>query len=224
MNLDVLKTLIERLRIESVGDPEWIELKMVFEYQNQSIEVATVLKLVRAAQGVHALHLLCHSGLFIDMGAIYRCVEDCVAEVYFLLENYPEQSENVKKFLKEFYSKTIDGHLSSKEEPVRTKKIHNAMIRIITGSKQNERVKQSLTNVYNTFSGYTHAGYSHIMQMYGGTYPNLSFNISGIPSQEQKNVHLQLVIEAHKSVLYTIAYVARTFDLKDLLRDVMQYC
>jgi hypothetical protein len=224
MDLDLLKTFVERLQTESVGDPEWIQSKRVFEYQNQSIEVVTVLKLVRAAQGMHALHLLCRRGLFIDMGAIYRCVGDCVSEVYFLLENYPEQSSNVRKFLKEFYSKTIDGHLSSEEEPVLSKKIRNAMIRTITGGTQDEHTKKSLTNIYKAFSGYIHAGYSHIMQMYGGTVPNLSFNISGIPSQAEKDIHMELVIEAYKSVLYAIAYVADKFDLKDLRRDVMQCC
>lgn len=225
MELNRLKNFVERLRIESVGDPEWIEAKKVFEYPNQTIEVVMVLKLVRAAQGIHALDLLCRSGLFIDMGAIYRCVEDCVAEVYFLLENYPDQSSNVRKFQKEFYSKTIDGCLSSNEEHVQTKKIQNAMIRVISGNEQDERVKKSLTNVYKAFSGYTHAGYSHIMQMYGSTYPTPpSFNISGIPSHDQIDMHMQLVIEAYKSVLYSIARVAHTFDLEELHCEVIEYC
>ena len=128
MDLNCLKTLTERLRAESIGDPEWVESKGVFEYSTQSVEVVTVLKLVRAAQGVHALDLLCRSGLYIDMGTIYRCVGDCTSEVYFLLENYPEKSSNVEKFLREFFSRTIDGHLSSEEESVQTKKIHSAMI------------------------------------------------------------------------------------------------
>lgn len=224
MDLDLISNLTERLRAESIGDPEWIDSKHVFEYPKQSVEVATVLKLVRAAQGIHALSILCRSGLFVDMGAIYRCVGDCISEIHFLLEQYPEQSSNVRKFLKEFYSKTIDGHFSSEEQPVLTKKVHNAMIRSLTGSKQDERTKRSLINVYRTFSGYTHAGYSHIMQMFGGSYQNLSFNISGIPSQEQKDMHMQLVIEVYKSVLYAIAHVAHKFGLNGLYRDVMRYC
>jgi hypothetical protein len=224
MDLDLLKTFAERLRVDSIGNPEWVESKRVFEYPNQGVEVVTVLKLVRAAQGVHALNLLCRSGLFIDLGAIYRCVGDCVSEVYFLLENYPEQSNNVRKFIKEFYSKSIDGHLSSVEEPVATKKIHNAMIRSLTGSEQDEHTKKIVNNVYKTFSGYTHAGYSHIMQMYGGSYPNLNFNISGIPSQEQKDIHMQLVMEAYKSVLNAIAYVAHMLGNNRLYHAVMQCC
>jgi hypothetical protein len=223
MDLNLLISLIERLRAESIGDPKWVSSKRVFEYSTQSIEVVAVLKLVRAGQGIHALNLLCRSGLFVDMGAIFRCVEDCTSEVYFLLERYPEKSSNVKKFLKEFFSKTIDGHLSSEEQPVQTKKIHSAMIRSLTGSEQNERIKGHLTNIYKTFSGYTHAGYSHIMQMFGGPPQNMSFNISGIPSQQQKDMHMELVLEAYKSVLDTIARVSRTFGLMELYRDVMQY-
>lgn len=222
MDLDRLKYFVERLRAESIGDPEWIDEKKYFEYPNQTIEVVIVLKLVRAAQGIHALDLLCRSGLFVDMGAIYRCVGDCDAEVYFLLENYPEQSSKVKKFQKEFFSKTIDGYLSSNEEPVQTKKIHNAMTRVLSSNKQDERVKKSITNVYKTFSGYTHAGYAHIMQMYGGTPPN--FNVSGIPSQEQIDMHMQLVIEAYKSILLGIARAAKAFHLEELYCEVIEHC
>ena len=62
------------------------------------------------------------------------------------------------------------------------------------------------------------------MQMFGGRPKNWSFNISGIPSQEQKDTHEELVLEAYKSVLLTIAYVSGTFGLKELNRDVMQCC
>ncbi len=222
MNLDLLKSLVERLRTESIGDPQWVESKGVFEYPHQTVEVVVILKIIRAAQGVHALNVLCREGLFVDMGAIYRCVGDCSAEVYFLLEEYPMQSSNVQKFLREFFSKTIDGHLTANEEPVQTKKIHNAMVRSLTGNEQDERIKQTLTNVYRTFSGYTHAGYSHIMQMYGGSNDNLTFNVSGIPSQSQRDMHMQLVTEAYQSLLYDMAYVAQKFNLSILHREIMQ--
>lgn len=220
MNLNLLKALTERLRTESIGDPGWAEAKNVFEYQSKNLEVVTVLKLVRAAQGVHALDILCRSGLFVDMGAICRCVEDSVSEVYFLLETYPEKSSNVEKFLKEFFSKTIDGHLSSKEESVQTKKIHSAVVRSLTGNEQDEHTRVLLANIHKTFSGYTHAGYSHIMEMYGGPATSLSFNVSGIPSQEQKNARMQYVIEAYKSVLSATAHSAHMFGLKKLHGDI----
>ena len=224
MNLGALVSLVERLRTESIGDPLWIDAKRVFEYPNRSVEVVTVLKLIRAAQGIHALVLLCRAGLFIDMGAIYRCVDDCTSEVYFLLEKYPEKSSSVDSFIQHFFSKTIDGHLSSEEQSVQTKKIHNAMIRSLSGSEQDERIKKLISNIYKTFSGYTHAGYSHIMQMFGGPRQNMHFNIAGMPSHEQKDAHMELVREAYQSVMYAIAHASRTFGLNELHHDVMQHC
>ena len=156
------------------------------------------------------------------MGAIYRCVGDCEAEIYFLLEDYPRQSSNVQKFLKEFFSKTIDGYLTTKEEPVQIKKIHSAMVRTLTCNEQDERVKQHITKIYKTFSGYTHAGYSHIMQMYGPL-DSPTFNISGIESQSQRDMHMQLVVEAYKSLLYVMAHVANTLGLPELKHDIMEY-
>lgn len=221
MDLERLRYLVEQLRLETVGEPNRVESRGVFEYPTQSIEVVVVLKLVRAAQGIHALDLLCREGLFVDMGAIYRGVNDCVAEVYFLLENYPKKSASVDKFLKEFFSKGIDGYLTTEEEPVQTKKIHNAMVRALTGNKQDERVRQLIKNIYKTFSGYTHASYAHIMQMYGGPSDNWTFNISGIKSESQRAMYMQLVEEAHGSLLYVMAYVAKTFGLLRLNYDIM---
>lgn len=223
MDLPLLASLIERLRTESVGDPAWISSKTVFEYPDQSLKLAVVLKLVRAAQGVHAMDLLCRNGLFVDMGAIYRCVNDCTWEVYFLLEKYPEQSGNVQQFVKAFFSQTIDNHISSDEEPVQTKKIHAAVVRSLTGREQDERIKTHLTNVYKTFSGYTHAGYAHIMQMFGPLQQG-TFNISGIPSQQQMAMHLQLVEEAYKSTLLAISEASGSFGLEELRREAMQNC
>jgi hypothetical protein len=77
MNLYQLNHLVERLRKEAIGEPHKIEEKHAFEYQDQSAKVVAVLKLVRAAHGVNAMLLLCRAGLFIDFGAIIRCVNDC---------------------------------------------------------------------------------------------------------------------------------------------------
>lgn len=98
------------------------------------------------------------------------------------------------------------------------------MIRSLTSGEQDECIKEHLTNIYKPFSGYTHAGYSHIMQMFGGPSQTMSFNISGILSQQQKDMHMELVVEAYKSVMHTIAHASYTLGFKDLHSEVMQYC
>jgi hypothetical protein len=113
MNLDQLCILAEKLRKTAIGEPIKIAEKQVYEYQDHSAKVVAVLKLTRAAHGLNAMNLLCRSGLFIDFGVIIRCVNDCVAEVYFLLEEFPKTSGNVDRFVKSFFENTIDGYLST---------------------------------------------------------------------------------------------------------------
>ena len=102
MNLDQLSVLVEKLRKEAIGEPKRIVEKQAYEYEDRSAKVVAVLKLVRAAHGIHAMNLLRSAGLFIDFGAIIRYVHDCVAEVYFLLEKFPETSGNIDASFKHF--------------------------------------------------------------------------------------------------------------------------
>jgi hypothetical protein len=223
MDLNLLSILTERLRAESIGDPEWVESKGVFEYSTQSVEVVTVLKVVRAAQGIHALDLLCRSGLFIDMYTIYRCIDDCNSEVYFLLENYPTQSSDVQRFVKAFFATTIDSDLSAKTEYVLTKKIHSAVARVITGMEQHESTRARVLRVYKTFCGYTHAHYSNIMEIYGGTYPDLSFNVAGVPSLYERDKHMKTVEQAYLSVLYSLAFIAQKLKLNSVFMEIWSH-
>jgi hypothetical protein len=122
VKLDQLTTLVEKLRKAAIGEPLWVVEKEVFEYQDRSAKVAAVLKLVRAAHGVSAIDRLCRAGLFIDFGALIRCVNDSVSEIYFLLEEFPGTSGNVDQFIAEFFARTIDGYLSDETAQVPTKK------------------------------------------------------------------------------------------------------
>jgi hypothetical protein len=90
MSLDDLFSLVETLRREVIGEPKWLPSKGVYAYQDQSPHVVAALKLVRAAQGVKALEVLRRNGLFIDFGTTMRGVNDAVAEVFFVLEDYPK--------------------------------------------------------------------------------------------------------------------------------------
>jgi hypothetical protein len=103
MRPDQLFPLVERLRIEAIGTPEFILETQAYVYKEQSAKVVAVLKIIRATQGLSAMKLLCQSGLFIDFGVTIRCVNDCIDEVYFLLEDFPKTSSNVDRFVKGFF-------------------------------------------------------------------------------------------------------------------------
>jgi hypothetical protein len=219
MNLDQLNTLVERLRKDAIGEPHKPEERDAFEYQDQAAKVVAVLKLVRAAHGVNAMLLLCRAGLFIDFGAIIRCVNDCMEEVYFLLETFPTTSGNVDQFIKSFFESTIDGHLSNETTTVSRKKIRSAMVRVLKG-RHDDVMLRIIENIYKTFCGYVHANYAHILEVYEGN--TRKFNLTGVPSVKQRQMRMEHVELAAHSVLHAAAFIAHTLGLKDLHGDIAQ--
>jgi hypothetical protein len=217
VRLDQLSLFAERLRKGVIGEPQWIEEKGVFEYSDHSAKVVAVLKIIRAAQGVHALNLLWLSGLFIDFGVIMRCVHDCEAEIYFLLEEFPKTSNTVDQFVKSFFESTIDGYLSMETHPVPTQKIRNAMVRVLRGRHDDETSAQ-INKIFKTFSGYVHANYSHIMETYNGGTGD--FNLAGVASVQQRQMRMQHVELAVDSVLHAAAFVAHTVGLDRLGSEI----
>jgi len=127
--------LIEQLRKAAIGKPQHNEKKQVFEYQNQTIETVVILKLVRAAQSLTAVATLAEFGLFIDFGAIIRSFNDCIEDVYFLLETYPKQpSTHVEQYIKAFFEHTIDGIDEAETVAVKRAKIQSAVVRVLNSA------------------------------------------------------------------------------------------
>jgi hypothetical protein len=136
MRLDQLFPLVERLRAEAIGTPEFVLGTRAYVYKEQSAKVVAVLKIIRAAQSLSAMKLLCQSGLFIDFGITIRCINDCIDEVYFLMEEFPKTSGNVDKFVKGFFESemTTDGYRSQTTPAVETTKIRSARVRYLKGA------------------------------------------------------------------------------------------
>jgi hypothetical protein len=219
MNLNQLFSLVERLRKEAIGEPKWIKEKRVYEYSEHSPKVVAILKLARAAQGVSAANLLCQNGLFIDLGVIVRCVNDCEMEIYFLLEEFPKSSGNVDQFVKSFFESTIDGYLSAETNTVQSKKIRSAMVRVLQ-SENDQKTRDMIDRIYKVFSGYVHANYVHIMDTFNGM--TRDFNLAGVPDIEQRQMRMEHVELAASAVLHTAAHIARTLGLNDLFREIVQ--
>ena len=214
--------LADKLRKQAIGEPAWIASKLVYEYSEQSPKVVAVLKLMRMAEGVVAFNLLRANGLFVDMGAIVRCVHDCEAEIYFLLEEYPAASPNVAKFTNAFFKHTIDSYLDVAPTPVLAKKIRAAMVRVLRG-QHDHGTAETLQRVHKTFCGYVHAGYAHIMETYGGG-PRPSFNLTGVPSLVERQKRLEVVELAARSVMYCAAFIAHSLGLEELRREICAAC
>ena len=219
MSLDSLVILTEKLRRQAIGAPRWITDKQVFEYSEQSAKVVAVLKVVRAAHGINSMKLLCENGLFIDMGAITRCVIESVCEIYFLLESFPSTSSHVDQFVRAFFENTIDGFQSVETEPVPANKIRSAMVRVLTGLQQKEETRKRIVEIYQAYSGYIHANYAHVLEVYNGSSDD--FNLAGVPSDEQRRHHMEIVEVMGRMVLDVVAFAAQKLELDSLHREIV---
>ena len=220
MRLKQLLPLVERLRVEAIGEPVFNPETRAYAYLQQSPKVVAVLKIIRAAQGLSALNLLCRAGLFIDFGVAIRCINDCIDEVYFLLESYQKPSSNVQKFVTGFFESqmTPDGHLSQTTPAVETSKIRSARVRYLKDGQQDDATSKMLEGLYKTYSGYVHATHAQIMEVYGG--PARNFNLAGIPSVAERQMRMEYVELEAKAVLRAASFVAHTLGLEEVHRDI----
>jgi hypothetical protein len=220
MELNRIHILIESFRKEVLGVPQWVAGKHAFEYSQQSVVTVVLLKLIRAAQGLSTLQLLCRAGLFIDMGSSLRGLNECVEEVYFLLETYPEKpSAHVEKFIKNFFEGTIDGYLSITTHQVQRDKIRSACVRVLRGS-HDDATQKLLERIYQTFCGYTHAGYANIMEVYDGSRD--SFNLDGVPSEAVRRGWAEHFTLACNAVLMAGAFAAQRFGKQEYYKAMMK--
>lgn len=220
MKLGRINMLIESFRKELLGPPNWVASKDVFEYGEQSIATIVMLKLIRAAQGLSALRVLCHAGLFIDMGSSLRSVNDCIEEIYFLLENYPAKpSAHVEQFVKNFFEGTIDGYLDVTTHQVQRDKIRSAGVRVLKGC-HDDAMQKLLERIYKAFCGYTHAGYANIMEVYNGSTD--SFNLEGVPSEKVRRGWEKHYALACDAVLMAGAFAAQKFGMKEYFNAMMK--
>jgi hypothetical protein len=114
------------------------------------------------------MELLRLSRLFIDMGMLTRGVFDAVEEVYFLLEKYPNTSPHVDQFTKAFFESNIHGYIYPSTDDVLKKHIRSARVRCLKGA-HDQKTQDLLDRIFRAFSGYVHAKYAQVMEVYGGT-------------------------------------------------------
>jgi hypothetical protein len=219
--LEIVCALVERLRTETIGTPGFIRETQAYAYKEESAKVVAVLKLIRATQGINAMSVLCQCGLFIDFGVSIRCVNDCIEEVYFLLEHFPQSSGNVDKFVKGFFESkmTIGGDSSQTTPAVERAKIRGARVRYLKDT-QDDATQQLLDRTYKTFSGYVHANNAQIMEMFGG--PTRSFNLTGIHSEEETRKRMEYVELCTNAVVYAAVFIAQKLGLDTLHREIIR--
>jgi hypothetical protein len=196
-----------------------------FEYGEVDAKHVAFLKAVRAVSSLHSLPILYEKGLFIDAGTIVRCIMDCLNEIYFLLEKYPDTTPQAKKFIEHFKSTAFN---SEQQTPpaVHSQKIHNAKVRLLEkgANFSFENIQSMIRRTYKTFSGYVHSNYPHVMEIYGGPNNERKFHTAGVPSLSERNKYNELIFEVYKMTRNTLGFFAQKLELYEISAEIIESC
>ena len=192
-----------------------------FLYKKVTLKHVAYLKAVRAVSSLHGLRVLYEHGLLIDGGTIVRCINEALSEIYFVLENYPTISIKVEKFIEHFLA-TQTSTDEKEAHPITSRKIHSAEARVFEEQLNFSDFMRRVRNVYETFSGYVHGQYLHIMEIYGGRPDNLKFGTSGVLSIEKRQFYTQLIDTTITSTEFAIAFIAFKLGMNALFLEILQ--
>lgn len=179
-----------------VGSPPYLSFR--HEEQDKTIELTMVLKAVKATSTLNACLCLMIAGHAQEIMALLRIVEECSNDILFLLipdaegNNTVKQEEYLNSFFAEEFSdpsQVLTSHQSRAQVPF--KKINAANAKML-GQATNESDAAKMGEItFKTLSGYVHAAYPQIMEMFGG--PKLKFHMRGMlgtPRMEETLVQL----------------------------------
>jgi hypothetical protein len=123
----------------------------------------------------------------------------------------------VDQFVRAFFESDINGYLSAVTNDVLKKHIRSARVRCLKGT-HDQATQDLLERIFRTFSGYTHAKYAHVMEVYGGA-PD--FNLSGVPSASERLKRAEHVVLQANSVIHAALFATQKFGLLELERDIL---
>jgi hypothetical protein len=189
-----------------------------FLYKEPNPVTFLVLKRARMVAGFYAALTLTKDGLFEDAGAICRIIIECRHDIDFVMEGllkdpFPaDKQEVVDNFFNEEIQ-TPKEMLGTMRKPptIPRKKIYPAVGRLLSPGNP-DRPQRIAKVLEETFSGYVHASYPHITEMYEGT--RKGFRMSGVQMRIPLFIK-QVALNIH-AALNQFVILAKALDLSDL--------
>lgn len=192
-----------------------------FRYQRPTESVACYLKGIKAISTLNACVLLLRAGHTQEVGALCRMVDDFCNEILFLIAPQAgdtfsvDQTRYLDNFFQEEFEQPGDPLRSpQKRDTVPMKKIFATFGKLAAGEVNPSDAQELLRTVHQAFSGYIHAAYPHIMEMYGGNPPR--FHVSGMLGTPRiPEWQSQLVGYVQRLIMVSV-FVARKLGVPDL--------
>jgi len=203
---------------EKIDQPEFDSMSRRFLYEGPNPVIFLVLKMARIVTAFYAAFELTKQGLFEDAGAILRIIIECRHDIDFIMEGLTEDPfpDNKKEVLDNFFNKEIQAPeemMGTMKKPptIPRKKIYPAVGRLLSPGDP-DRIQRISKIQEEMFSGYVHASYPHIMEMYEGI--GKEFRMSGVRMRIPMLIK-QVALNIHPS-LNQFAILAKALNLTGL--------
>jgi len=225
-----LEVALSRLVVK-IGPPIYIAEagKPRFRYTDPDPIKLMVLKTVRVVSGLNAATVLLEAGYIIEMGVLFRTIDDYIDEITFVGETVESGATTTdqKRFIEAFFeddTRTTTELLQDqpRHHRVERKKIHASLERVLGRylPKTPGLVRRMSRAIDDVYSGVVHGSLTSIMELYDGDQER--FRVSGMLGHRLMRVYrVELAHYTHRALntLGIIALFLGLVDLGDHLRD-----
>jgi len=220
-SIDHLENIIGVFEKE-LGKPELID--GVFAYVSPTVKHVCFLKGLRIVSGLNALLVLLHAGYLTEMGVLIRTISDCINDIYFLLEHFPQMTPEVEKYVSNFFNDIIEEpeineNDRKKTHRIKVRKIHASRARLLSEHMNLEIDRDTVYRIYSAYSGYVHAAYANIMEMYGDR-PQQKFHLRGMKGMSRVRNWREIVLEFIRSTILVFGYMAEKYGDEDVVQEI----
>jgi len=173
--------------VRRVPAPELVQLGAHphFRSRDQTAAQAVIQKLSRILTGLRAVRVLLDAGLYQEVGAMARILDELGEDVVLLSESVRTgtvtalQTELLNQFYEEEFDDPNNPLRSTQRRPmVRREKVRAALAALPHQAVNRSDATELNRTMFHAMSGYVHATSVHILDSWGGDPPH--FHVSGM--------------------------------------------
>jgi hypothetical protein len=209
-----------------IETPQWLPSEKQFRHGTQHDCLLIYLKGVRWVSLLNASIVLLESGHVHEMGVLCRCMDETFEDMLLFIRNLgPEDkpTDAQERVLKEFFQEQFEDSSApmlstNKRDRVPRDKLRSAIAGLPENAVNPHDHARLHGTIYDTYSGYVHGAYPHIMELYSNNPPQYHMaGMCGTPRiQEWQS---QLIDYVYRGVLGTW-YAAKRLGEEVVAEDV----
>ncbi len=221
--IDVLENGLRRFETK-IGPPIFIadQRNPRFKYPSHTSAVIQVLKAARVVSGLDAAAILLVRGHVIEMGVLFRTIDDFLSHMLFLQEadKSGKPTADQQRLIDEFFAEedvNVDEMMKTPKQRghVPRKKVQAAEARVLLPENP-DRLKKMVHAIDSVYSMYVHGDYLSVMEMYEGG-DRERFRVRGMLGTPRIPVYRrELAHYTHRALNTFVGTAAIAFNLRDV--------